>query len=614
MSRDTTIRDDDPVSSVTLPATLVSAGEPESASRIPIGERRYVRVRLIGEGGMAKVHECNDALIGRDVAMKTLHPALQAKVDFRGRFLREASVQGQLEHPSIVPVHDIGFGEGGTVFFVMKRVRGLTLAQILERQNAGDRAAIEDFSRRRLLNAFHTVCLAVDFAHARGVLHRDIKPSNVMLGKFGEVYLLDWGVAKVAGEEEEAPLPDSDSAPLRGTPFESPATAHGALVGTLAYMAPEQANGEPATVATDVFALGAVLFEILSGVPLHGADPRFVAIAKGSFDARCSVRAPERLVPPELEAICVRATAADPGRRHASARELALEVERYLEGDRDVARRRELAAEHLARAQEAIEVAGRDGAGDASLTLMRELGAALTLDPDNAEARALLLRALTTPPRTLPREVERELDRKRDGFVRHGARQWPIMGASWLVFAPLFYWAGVRDAAAVAMAIGLMSVAVIAAVVTARSPARPSGRAELVSVVATALAMIPIARFFGPFVLVPSLLGSFATALQLHPRARVRNVALGTSIVSFLAAVLIDQLGVLPSKTDLTVPALVALTLAQLTSTVNAAFVVAASRSELSRAEERLHLQEWLVRSMTPAATVGRPQATITPS
>jgi serine/threonine-protein kinase len=159
--------------------------------------RRYELRDRLGEGGMGTVDLCRDRVIGRDVALKRLHVqgSGAAPSAATARFLREARVQGQLEHPAIVPVHDLGVTPDGRPYFTMKRVRGDTLDELLARLAAGDPDTARRFGQRRLLAAFSTVCLAVDFAHSRGVLHRDLKPANVMLGEFGEVNVLDWGLA-----------------------------------------------------------------------------------------------------------------------------------------------------------------------------------------------------------------------------------------------------------------------------------------------------------------------------------------------------------------------------------------------------------------------------------
>jgi eukaryotic-like serine/threonine-protein kinase len=175
----------------TIPAAhsgpdVVDTALPDLAA---LGAKPLEMLNLIGKGGMGEVWTCRDASMGRELAMKTSTATDAAS---QARFVREARVQGQLEHPSIVPVHELGLREGRP-FFTMKRVRGVTLAEIIRRLKEGDAATRARFPRHRLLAVVQTLAQTLDFAHSRGVVHRDVKPGNVMLGDFGEVYLLDWG-------------------------------------------------------------------------------------------------------------------------------------------------------------------------------------------------------------------------------------------------------------------------------------------------------------------------------------------------------------------------------------------------------------------------------------
>jgi serine/threonine-protein kinase len=292
--------------------TWAAGGEPSAVDEVDASsvdlrdarfDERYEPRTMLGEGGMGEVMLCRDRQIGRDVALKRIRGegTSAALVE---RFVREARVQGQLEHPSVVPVHDLGVAPDGRTFFTMKRVRGEALDAILRRLADGDAEALQRYGRRRLLDALRTVCLAIDFAHARGVLHRDLKPANVMLGEFGEVHVLDWGLAKVRTAPESA---RDEAAAIDAAPG---ATQHGALMGTPGYMAPEQARGEidALDARTDVYALGVILFELLYLEPLHvgTTTARLTStLTAPVFDARRR-RAD---VPPELEAICRRACA-----------------------------------------------------------------------------------------------------------------------------------------------------------------------------------------------------------------------------------------------------------------------------------------------------------------
>lgn len=616
ISDDTLVDEGGPPSSASAPAGLVTGPFVLPPEVLGPTSTRYAELGVLGQGGMGKVHLCRDARIGREVAMKVILPELQANESTRARFVREASVQGQLEHPSIVPVHDLGVTPEGATFFTMKRVRGLTLEAVLKDLREGVLTTTDRFTSRRLLGAFVNVCLAVDFAHSKGVVHRDLKPANLMLGDFGEIYLLDWGIAKLL--DDRGDVDGIGAAGLEVDGADVPKTADGALVGTLGYMAPEQVLGGGATVQSDIFALGAILFEILAGEPLRAAERTLVNIAMGGHDARVSVRCPERQAAPELEAICVRATAVDPRHRFASARLLAEAVERFLEGDRDVVRRRELAAAHVSKARGLVARAASASRDDEAASVMRELGSALALDPDNVEARAMVVEALTAVPRELPAEVRTALRRRAEESVSGGALRWPVMLAGWLVFAPLLYLAGVKDVRGMAVGLTLMLFATGLGVVRARR----GGAAwlEYVMFVSTALAMVVVGRAFGPFVLVPTLLATFATALQLHPERRARHVALGVALLAMVGAVVVELSGLLPrehgvsatglliaaSSTARDLPITGVVLLMNIVMTLTTALTVSGVRAELTRAEARLLVHSWQVKGMMPANVADR--------
>src|SRR6185503_3909257 len=210
----------------------------------------YVLGETIGRGGMGAVIAAQDLRIGREVAVKRM-ATMTPDGEQVARFLREARIQARLEHPAIVPVHELSVDELGRPFFTMKRITGQTL---------GERLA-ERVAQNRLLRVFVDVCRAIEFAHVRGVVHRDLKPSNIMLGDYGETYVIDWWIARVLANSETAK--HSDIAIL-----DPDGTRVGSVLGTPGYMAPEQVRGEPATSAADVYALGAILFELLTAQPL----------------------------------------------------------------------------------------------------------------------------------------------------------------------------------------------------------------------------------------------------------------------------------------------------------------------------------------------------------
>ncbi|MEO6776350.1 MAG: serine/threonine-protein kinase, partial [Kofleriaceae bacterium] len=333
---------------------------------------------VIGRGGMGEVVMARDPRIGREIAFKRIRTA--GNPELRSRFLREARIQARLEHPAIVPVHEIGEAADGSPYFTMKRVVGTTLLELIPR----------DGELQRLLRALVDVCLAVEFAHARGVVHRDLKPANIILGEFGEVYLLDWGVARVIAEHEPTSTSDIDSI--------SGMTSAGAMLGTPGYMAPEQvADASSAGTAADVYALGSILFELLAREPLHARGLAALASTVAGLDGSPLSRRPSAEIPPELDTLCVEALALEPERR-PTARAFADRLQRYLDGDRDIARRRALASEYLAGAREALA----DPQGGRHVEAMRLAGSAVALDPESREAVAEFARIMLEPPRVLP--------------------------------------------------------------------------------------------------------------------------------------------------------------------------------------------------------------------
>jgi serine/threonine protein kinase len=262
----------------------------------------------LGHGGMGTVYLAWDHALAREVALKVVNA--DAPGDLAQRVMREAQTLARLEHPGIVPVHDVGELPDGRIYYAMKRVRG-------ERLDAALRA-MPSLAER--LGVFERVCEAVAFAHAHGVVHRDLKPENVMLGEFGETLVLDWGAAKTLAEAPARPAAPPDAAPAAKA-----TTGHGMVIGTPGYMAPEQARGDSADVdaRADVYALGAMLREVVQ--PRDGED-----------------------VPRRLHAIIAHAMAIDPAGRYASADALAEDVRRARDGE-PVSVYRESVLERVAR-------------------------------------------------------------------------------------------------------------------------------------------------------------------------------------------------------------------------------------------------------------------------
>lgn len=302
----------------------------EARGRYSFDTGRKGRLEELGRGGAGRVVVARDHFLSRDVAMKELHREITQNVKFdtlhvrnlESRFLREARVTGQLEHPSIVPVYELGRRRDGTLYYTMRRVRGRTLAQALA--DAPSREGRLTFVPD-LLNA----CRALAAAHHRDVVHRDLKPQNVMLGPHGETYVMDWGLARVIGRADRARSNVQLAPDLTGGRDLGP-------VGTPSYMSPEQAQGnrDDLDARSDVWGLGAMLFEILTGrAPYVGRSPwEVLAEVRSSPPPR--VLSLEPLAPPELVAVCERALAWNRDHRYANADELASELEAFLAGRR----------------------------------------------------------------------------------------------------------------------------------------------------------------------------------------------------------------------------------------------------------------------------------------
>ncbi|NOT02829.1 MAG: serine/threonine protein kinase [Phycisphaerales bacterium] len=306
---------------------------------------KYRVIQPIADGGMGTVYLARDGELDREVAIKVLKDAV---FDVRAteRMRREARIVARLEHPGVVPLHDLGLLPDGRTYYVMKLVRGRRLDE-----HAGDLRTIND-----RLRVFGRLCDAVAFAHAHGVIHRDVKPQNVMIGEFGEVLLLDWGVAKVlengqAGESpnriEAVELGDETAGPTDAIGTEgidvgsmndagrtvTLLTANGTVVGTPAFMAPEQARGQLDRVdrRCDVFALGAVLYWLLTGRTPLDRDA-FQRMARGQGFEIAAPRRLNREVTRPLSAICMKALAVDAGDRYADAGALGADLTRYMNG------------------------------------------------------------------------------------------------------------------------------------------------------------------------------------------------------------------------------------------------------------------------------------------
>jgi serine/threonine protein kinase len=268
-----------------------------------LDETRYSIVRHLARGGMGSVWLAEDAVLKRQVALKVLDLVAPAD-DLAARLLQEARILAGLEHPGIVPVHDAGTLADGRAFYCMKYVEGETLAQHIADKSLPDK-----------LRLLERIADPLDFAHARAFIHRDLKPENIMIGAFGEVLVMDWGLAKV-GAASQMPAEDEPATNVQPAQNSSRVTGQGSVLGTPGYMSPEQARGSTTEIdhRTDVFSLGAILSFMLTG-----SAPGELPAATGS-------------VPRPLQAIREKAMAADPNARYQSAGEMAADIARYLDG------------------------------------------------------------------------------------------------------------------------------------------------------------------------------------------------------------------------------------------------------------------------------------------
>jgi hypothetical protein len=348
------------------PAKSLESGKPESVVsgerlRVPsivspanAGERLWGgRIRIVaevGRGAMAQVLRGTDLKLGRDLALKVLPlPRSETPRTVLARFAEEAQVTAQLEHPNIVPVHNLGIDPDGRAYFSMKLIRGQSLEDILEKRRQNDPETLERFGLRRLLDVFLQVCQAIEYAHARGVIHRDLKPANIMVGDFGEVLVADWGVAKLiepsgdskaeakavrtsmTDEIAETPRPAVDVKSIRAGK-KAWETQSGTVIGTPSYMSPEQASGAAVDERTDVYSLGVILYEILCGdVPFDDEEPiRILTRVLTETPPRPSQKNPS--APLALEALALRLLEKEPERRTITIPRIRAHVQNYIEG------------------------------------------------------------------------------------------------------------------------------------------------------------------------------------------------------------------------------------------------------------------------------------------
>ena len=560
-----------------------------------VDRSRYELRTVLGSGGMGEVWLAEDVRMGRDVAVKVMHTS--GNPDAAARFLREARVQGRLDHPCVVPVHELGPSDE-VPYFAMKRLAGVTLHEVLEHPTP-------IWTRRILLARFVEVCLAIEFAHRRGVIHRDLKPANIMLGEFGETYVLDWGLAKVseAAKRESRHAIEPQLQDLRSDLDQGGRTVAGSVMGTPGYMSPEQTLGRVVDSRTDVFALGCILIEILTGSPaISRTDPVEATLAAACH--RPSLRHPELQVPPELDELCAAATAASREQRVATARELADAVQRFLDGDRDLEQRIRLSNEHGERAAAAF---ARNDEVSRALA-MREAGSAIALDPRNATAQGLLVRLLLEVPDPLPAEARRSIESDRCEATRTVLRIGVRAYLANLALIPLCKLVGVGGTwPFVMLAIDILVQAGVCAYATTRPrPLTPAVWAMLLANHVIMLTMIGI--FFGSLILVPIFaLGMMPIMLSI-PQIYNPLLALAIHVLALALPLLSELVGLSPrtftatadgvvfrpwavqASAEVTVVAVFVIVVMQLWINMR---VLSGGRRAQERAHELTHAQRW---------------------
>ncbi len=317
--------------------TLPFAGKnSEASAEAPSVPFRYRPIRFHAQGGLGELHLAEDTELHREVALKRIRPRYTADPEASRRFVREAEITAQLQHPGIVPVYGLVWDSACQPWYAMRFVEGQSFQDAIDsfhRTAWPSRGSSEyRLALRELLIRFVAVCQTVAYAHSRGIIHRDLKPQNIMLGQFGETLVVDWGLARPFGEKR--PRAATNEAPAAGSPPETDelATREGAVLGTPAFMSPEQAAGNLDFLgpASDIYSLGAILYVLLTGQQPFPADSLSVLLSQVRSGQFPSPSRRNGSVARALECICLKAMALQPESRYHTAQDLAVDVVRWL--------------------------------------------------------------------------------------------------------------------------------------------------------------------------------------------------------------------------------------------------------------------------------------------
>ncbi len=313
---------------VTNENITLSETDKDLPKHVKNGFMRYRDFQPLTQGGEAILRTCVDENLGRTVVMKTLQPQFQNLETYQKRFLREARVTAQIPHPATIPVYELSRDSDGNAYFTMKKLKGRDLSEILDKIAEGDKETIEKYTLDKLLSVLVTCSQCLAFAHKQGVVHRDMKPANIMVGDYGEIMVMDWGLAKVwdmHDDDEVDKLIRSGQQTIPGR-----LTGRGDVQGTPFYMSPEQAieTGD-VDARTDIYNMGIILFEVLTGESyMSGKSFKEIKrkLQEDPVREPIEVARKKRRIPPELNAICVRALQRRPQDRYQKMSEMSRDL------------------------------------------------------------------------------------------------------------------------------------------------------------------------------------------------------------------------------------------------------------------------------------------------